>query len=68
MAEKKITKKRTYEGDMVPSDDSIEQVVLGTLLVHSDLIHSWVQDFNEELFFNHEQTLTNTLEYFSNTL
>ena len=54
MAEKKITKKRKWEDSMIPSDDSIEQVVLGTLLVHSDLIHSWVQDFNEELFFNHE--------------
>jgi len=50
MAERK--NKKIVEQSIIPSDNSIEQVVLGSLLVDSHLIHSWIQDFHVELFFN----------------
>lgn len=36
----------------IPYDEDIEQVVLGTLMLESGLIHSWIQDLNVNLFYN----------------
>ena len=43
---------------VIPSDTDLEKVVLGSLMLESTLIHSWIQDLNPNLFFNSETMQT----------
>ena len=40
--------------ELPPGDTQLEQIILGTILIDSDVIHEYVQDLNPNLFFNKE--------------
>ena len=42
----------SYNDKLPPSTADIEGVILGTIILDKDIIHSYIQDFNDSLFFS----------------
>ena len=49
---KKEASIESYAGSLPPSNSDIEEIVLGTIIIDKDIIHSCIQDFSESLFFS----------------
>ena len=49
-----MTKSKTKKSNVIPNDKELEELVLGTLMIEANLIHSWIQDFTPYLFFSIE--------------
>jgi len=42
----------SYNEKLPPSNADIEAIILGTIILDKDIIHSCIQDFNDSLFFS----------------
>ena len=53
-------------GRTVLEQREIERLVLGSLILENDLIHTWIQDINPDIFFSSEcrQTCSVILELY----
>lgn len=50
----KETSIESYNEMLPPYNADIESIVLGTIILDKDIIHSCIQDFNESLFFSQQ--------------
>jgi replicative DNA helicase len=46
------TSLESFNSMLPPSNNELESVVLGTIILDRDIIHNCIQDFNESLFFS----------------
>jgi len=61
-----MAKTKNNEVAVIPGDTEIERLVLGSLILENDLIHTWIQDINPDIFFSSEcrQTCSVILELY----
>jgi replicative DNA helicase len=56
------TSLESFNSMLPPSNAELESVVLGTIILDRDVIHSCIHDFNESLFFsNNNKTIANAI-------
>ena len=59
---KEDTSLESFNSMLPPSNAELESVVLGTIILDKDIIHSCIQDFNESLFFSqNNKTIANAI-------
>lgn len=54
---KKQEQKITLEGQLLPSDNPLEQSVLGSIIIEGETLNLIIQDFSPELFYEHNNKL-----------
>ena len=61
------TSLESFNSMLPPSNNELESVVLGTIILDRDIIHNCIQDFNESLFFSeNNKSIANSVTYADN--